>query len=62
MEGAHPTIPSVKIADALYIISNQFIFSLKIENCKFQQKSRVFFLVIYMQMYILYSFQCEILD
>ena len=38
MEGAHPTIPSVKIADALYIISNQFIFSLKIENCKFQQK------------------------
>ena len=40
MEGPHPIVLSVKMADALSIyISNykfQFKFSLKIENCKFQ--------------------------
>ena len=40
MEGPHPTVPSVKIANALTsYISNfkfQFKFNLKIENCKFQ--------------------------
>ena len=40
MEGPHPTIPSVKMADTLdSYISNckfQFKFNLKIENCKFQ--------------------------
>ena len=55
MEGAHPTIPSVKIADALYIISNQFIFSLKIENCKFQQKiMNVFLSYIHADVYIVF--------
>ena len=40
MEGPHPTVPSVKIADTLAsYISNyifQFKFSLNIENCKIQ--------------------------
>ena len=39
MEGAHPTVPSVKMADTLAsYISNEFQikFNLKIENCKFQ--------------------------
>ena len=40
MEGPHPTLPSVKMADILasYIPSYkfQFKFNLKIENCKFQ--------------------------
>ena len=40
MEGPHPIVPSVKMADALSTyISNykfQFKFNLKIENCKFQ--------------------------
>ena len=55
MEGTHPTIPSVKIADALYIVSNQFIFSLKIENCKFQQKiMNVFLSYIHADVYIVF--------
>ena len=55
MEGAHPTIPIVKITDALYIISNQFIFSLKIENCKFQQKiMNVFLSYIHAGVYIVF--------
>ena len=39
MEGPHPTVPSVKMADALasYISNYRFIFKFnsKIENCKF---------------------------
>ena len=39
MEGPHPTVPAVKMVDALssYISSYkfQFKFNLKIENCKF---------------------------
>ena len=55
MEGTHPTTPSVKIADALYIVSNQFIFSLKIENCKFQQKiMSVFLSYIHADVYIVF--------
>ena len=40
MEGPHPHVPSVKMADTLAsYISNykcQLNFSLRIENCKFQ--------------------------
>ena len=40
MEGSHPTVRSVKMADALasYIFNYKFKFkfSLRIENCKFQ--------------------------
>ena len=40
MEGPHPTVPSVKIADALASYKSkykfQFKFNLKIEYCKFQ--------------------------
>ena len=39
MEGPHPTVPSVKITDALasYIYNYKFQFriSLRIESCKF---------------------------
>ena len=39
MEGPHPTVPSVKMADALasYILNYRFKFKFnsKIENCKF---------------------------
>ena len=40
MEGPHPTIPTVKMADALasYISNDKFKLkiSLRFENCKFQ--------------------------
>ena len=35
MEGPHPTVPSVKIADIINY-KFQFKFNLKIEDCKFQ--------------------------
>ena len=64
MEGPHPTVSSVRMADTLVrFISTykfQFTFNLKLENCKFQLKHINVFLVIYRQMYILYAFQCEI--
>ena len=66
MEGPHPTVSSVKMADALTsYISNykfKFKFSLKIENCELKKKKIInSFLVIYIQMCILYAFQCQIL-
>ena len=40
MEGPHPTVPSVKMADTLASYKSkckfQFKFDLKIEYCKFQ--------------------------
>ena len=66
MEGPHPTVSSVKMADALtsYIFNYkfQFKFSLKIENCELKKKKIInAFLVIYIQMCISYAFECEIL-
>ena len=65
MEGPHPTVSSVKMADALtsykFNYKFQFKFSLKIENCELKKKIINAFLVICIQMCILYAFECEIL-
>ena len=59
MEGPHPTVSSVKMADALTrYISNykfKFKFSLKIENCELKKKKKnhkFLFSYIYTDVYI----------
>ena len=57
MEGPHPTVSSVKMADALtsYIFNYkfQFKFSLKIENCELKKKNhKCLFSYIHTDVYI----------
>ena len=56
MKGPRPTVPSVKMADALAnYISNyklQFTFNLKIKNYKFQYKNNCLFSYIHTDRYI----------
>ena len=65
MKEPHPTVLGAKMAGTLVsYISNhkfKFKFNLKIESFKFQKKIINAFLVIYIQKYILYVFQREIL-
>ena len=63
MERPHPTLPSVKMTEALasYICNCKFQFkvSLRIEKCKFQQKAINVFSVTHIQIYILQSFNVK---